>query len=395
MRKLIGRILLIFMLLISILVGMFPSLANSTVYYILYVFLICMTGLYIVLKIKSGNFKYNVFFLIVVVLTIIGIGYREEKRAMYAFCFTCILFSYYVFELCDIDEKFLNTVSIIVSISIIPTIIFNGIFNPEIVGGTSFSGRLNPYMYFPYLLIAIYYNKSNKMLSIILKLIFILTFIDIIWSKSRIALISMIFILIMYVIFCKHKRRNQEFIDNKKRKILEILLISVIILQIVIPQMYIWLFENYETELNNFTYELTGKYFFSGRQRVWSRIDDTIEENEKWGTGDVNYDKQLQTPHNEFMNLYYCWGIFVALCTYIYLFIIGRKCIKNITNNVDLIILLSFIGMMISTMFETYIYAAQFFIFNNLLVSYLLNKYKIKKGENENARISECNYTNI
>lgn len=195
--------------------------------------------------------------------------------------------------------------------------------------------------------------------------------------------------------FVNGKRQNEKIVDNKGKKILKILLIVVIILQIAIPQIYIWLFENYENELNDFTYKLTGKYFFSGRQRVWSRIDDTIQGDEKWGTGDVNYDKQLQTSHNEFMNIYYCWGIFVALCTYIYLFTIGKKCIENITNRVDLIIILAFIGTLISTMFETYIYVAQFFIFNNLIVSYLLNKYKIKKGENENARISECNYTNI
>lgn len=209
MRKFIGRTLLIFILFISILVGMFPSLANSMVYHILYLFLMCMTGLYIVLKIKEGNFKYNIFFLIIIVLTIIGILYREEKRTLYAFSFTCILFSYYAFELCDMDEKFLNAVSIIVSISIIPTIIFNGIFNPEIVGGTSFSGRLNPYMYFPYLLIAMHYNKSNKPIYIFLKLTFILTFIltfvDIIWSESRITLLAMIFIMVMYAIFCKRE----------------------------------------------------------------------------------------------------------------------------------------------------------------------------------------------
>ena len=173
------------------------------------------------------------------------------------------------------------------------------------------------------------------------------------------------------------------------------LLISVIVLQIAIPQIYIWLFNNYRDELNNFAYNLTGKYFFSGRQRVWTAIDETVDGYEKWGTGDVNYEKQLQTPHNEFMNIYYCWGVLVALSSYIFLFTIGKKCIYNIENSVDLIAFLGFIGMLISTMFETYIYAAQFFIFNNLLVSYLLNKDKIKKGKNENERVSECNYTNI
>ena len=206
MRKLISRIVLILILLISILVGIFPSLTNSTVYYTLYALLIFITGLYIVMKIKSENFKYNIFFIIISILLVMGVFFREEKRPLYALCFACILFSYYTFELCDMDEKFINIISLILSFSIIPTIILNGMFNNEIIGGTSFSGRLNPYMYFPYLLIALHCNKSNQAISIILKLIFILTILDIIWSESRVVLLAMIFIVAMYVIICLRKK---------------------------------------------------------------------------------------------------------------------------------------------------------------------------------------------
>lgn len=379
--KQLSRIVLMLIIIISLLVGMFPILANSTIYHILYALLFGMTFIYIIMKIYNRNFKYNLILILILIFILLGIFYRNEKRTIYALSFVCILFSCYVFEVSELNAKFINNVSLLLSFAIVPTIIFNGIFNSNIEGGTSFSGRLNPFMYFPYLLIAMINNKKNKAIEIALKIIFILTFVDIIWSGSRVALLSMLFIIVMYILICLN---NKNIIFTKTiKKMLKILLIVIIVLQIIIPQIYIWLYKNYENELNTWTYNLTGKYFFSGRQRVWSRIDETIQGNETWGTGDVDYKEQLQSPHNEFMNLYYCWGIFVSLLTFIYFYIIGKRCITNASNKMDLIIILGFLANIICTMFETYLYTAHFFIFNNLLVAYLLNKNKLEKGEKE------------
>ena len=211
MRQLISRIILILLLLISLAVGCFPVLANSTVYHILYLFLLLATVLYLIIKIKSGNFKYNIFFLIILGISILGVFYRKEKHIIDALGLVCILFSYYIFEMSDIDEKFLNKIALLVSFSVIPTLIFNGMFNQSIIAGTAFSGRLNPFMYFPYILIAIQYNKSKQMLSIFLKIILIFVFIDIIWSGSRVAFLSMVVMSIMYIFLNREKGTNTNF----------------------------------------------------------------------------------------------------------------------------------------------------------------------------------------
>ena len=381
--ELISRIVLFFIIFISIIVGIFVQFANSTVYLILNILTAMIILFYIIMKLKNKDLKINMFLMLTVLLIFLRTYFRTEKEILYSTSLIIILLSYYAISVANVSDKLLNYISLIISSAIIPTVIINGIFNSNIIAGTSFSGRLNPFMYFPYLVIALVYNEKNKAITIFIKFEIILLFIDILWSESRAALMALVFFSVMYILFNK---KDHNILNSRKKAILKILLLGLIIIQIIFPRIYILLFKNYAVQLNTISYNWTGKYFFSGRQRVWERMNDVLEGNKKWGTGDVQYKKQLQAPHNEFMNLYYCWGIFVALSIYVYLYSIGRRCIEKSRTKIDLIIILSFLSTIICTIFETYIYAIHFYIFNNLLVAYLLNK-KIE-GEKIDEQIS-------
>lgn len=378
--KLISRIILVIIIIMSILIGIFPSIAKTSNYLILTISTIALLAVWILKNGMKGHFKVNVFLLLIIVLAVTRILIVENSKYIYLLNYLLILTSYYTISIVEFDEKFINFVAMTVAISVIPTIIFNGIANTKIEGGTSFSGRLNPCMYFPYVLIAIKLNNKNIFCKIILTGIVILTYIDILWSGSRIALVAMI---LMTIVFIKTKDKKTIEINKKTEKILTAVLIFLIILQIAIPNVYIMLYENYESELNSITFKWTGKNFFSGRQRVWTSVNKQLEGKEVWGTGDVNFNNLAQAPHNEFMNIYYCWGKVIAIVNYIYIYSIGKRCIKNVNTHVDLIILFGLFATLICTTFETYVYAMHFFVFNNCLTAYLLNKKENGVMKNE------------
>ena len=378
--KLISRIILVIIIIISILIGIFPSMAKTSSYLILTVSTIILLIVWILKNGMRGQFKVNVFLLLIIVLALTRMFIVENSKYIYLLNYLLILISYYTISIVEFDEKFINFVAMIVAISVIPTIIFNGIANTKIEGGTSFSGRLNPCMYFPYVLIAIKLNNKNIFYKIVLTGIVILTYIDILWSGSRIALVAMI---LMTIVFIKTRDKKTIEINKKTEKILTAVLIFLIILQIAIPNVYIMLYENYESELNSITFKWTGKNFFSGRQRVWTSVNKQLEGKEVWGTGDVNFNNLAQAPHNEFMNIYYCWGKVIAIVNYIYIYSIGKRCIKNVNTNIDLIILFGLFATLICTTFETYVYAMHFFVFNNCLTAYLLNKKENGVMKNE------------
>jgi len=388
--KLLAMLIEFIIILLSILIGIFPVLANSTSYYILYLLLFSLIGIVFFSNLGNGKIKYNIILVVLFIFVLLGIYYREQKATLYALSFVGILASYYSLSEINSNQKLFIKISTVISFFTIPTIIFNGMFNPNIIGGTAFSGRLNPFMYFPFVLIAHENTQKKTYLNIFLKLTIILIIIDMIWSESRIALLGIIFILVMFFLY---KSKKNDYINKNIKKILKFVLILLLIIQISLPSSYISLYENYRFELNEITYKYTGKHFFSGRQSVWLNLYRTVEKSEMWGTGDVLYEMQAQAPHNEFLNIYYCWGKIVAYLTTIYILCIGLKSINNMKNNIDLIVILGYLATIICTTFETYLYTAHFFIFNSLLTSNILIRKKERRKKY--ARISYCNNSNI
>lgn len=303
---------------------------------------------------------------------------------MYALGFLAMISSYYTISIVDIDEKFLIYISKIVSIASILTIIFNGMLNFSLEHGVAFSGRINPFMYLPYIFISIKHYNKNKSMRLIMIFILILNLIDIVWTDSRASILATICIIVGYFIFTKLRiGKNKE----KIKKILKIVCLCVLILRLFLPIIYIFLYENYADELNQISYKYTKKYFFSGRQGVWNQIYKSVEGKELIGTGDINYEKQNLAAHNEFINLYYCWGFPVAIISDVLIYIIVRKCINNIRDNRDLLILLCFLANIVCTIFETYLYTIHFFIFNVIPLSYILNRNGESNENNRNAII--------
>lgn len=307
--------------------------------------------------------------------------YREEKSVLYGLGFFSMLISYYTIGVVDIDEKFLNKISIFISISSVVTIIFNGMLNLNLTQGVAFSGRINPFMYIPYIIVCINNYKKNELFKNIFIIILILNAIDILWTDSRATILSMFFIIIVY-----YYTMNVIKDKCKINKFLKVLCIVLLCIRIFIPIGYIWLYENYADKLNEISYKYTKKHFFSGRQQLWNSIYSTIKGKEMIGTGDVNYQNQSLAAHNEFLNLYYCWGLPVAIMSNVLIYIIARKGINKVRDDRDIVLIVCFLSNIICTIFETYIYTIHFFIFNVIPLSYIINR----KGEN-NEKISKNN----
>lgn len=291
---------------------------------------------------------------------------------MYVLGLLAMLMSYYSIDVAEIDEKFMYRLSILITISSVLTILFNGMLNPAREHGVAFSGRINPFMYLPYIFIVIRYTKNN-LVKFFLYSILILNFIDIVWTDSRASIIATIFIFGMYFIFHKWK-------DKDQKKILKVLCLLLILVRILLPISYIALYKNYANELNAISYKYTKKYFFSGRQLVWTKLYESMEGYEMIGTGDVNYEKQSMPAHNEFLNLYYCYGLPAAICADIIVYIVARRAINNMNDDTDLLIILCFLSNIICTIFESYLYVAHFFVFNIIPIAYVLKR---KEGKNE------------
>ena len=136
--KLISRIILVIIIIISILIGIFPSMAKTSSYLILTISTIILLIVWILKNGMRGQFKVNVFLLLIIVLALTRMFIVENSKYIYLLNYLLILISYYTISIVEFDEKFINFVAMIVAISVIPTIIFNGIANTKIEGGTSF-----------------------------------------------------------------------------------------------------------------------------------------------------------------------------------------------------------------------------------------------------------------
>ncbi len=366
-----NRFILLVLIIISCLIGIFDSFIIKPVSYLLYILTIGIMFAYVINEIKNKkNMRVNIYFLFICIAMFLGIIFRNEKSPLYAIGFIGMIFSYYSINAVEFNNKFFNKVALFISFASIPTIIFNGIFSTRLIGGTSFSGRLNPFMYIPYILIAKELNNDKKWLKMLLNLILILDLIDMNWSESRASLMGLIVIFIIYMFM----KKSRDIASENNKKILKNICLIIVIIQIAMPAIYIALYNNFESQLNEITFKYTGKSFFSGRQGVWLELFKTLNKDSMFGTGDVLYKNQTLTAHNEFMNIYYCWGIIVAIFIYLYIYSIFRFAIKKANTKLDIIILLSYLSVLICTTFETYLYTVHFYIFNTIYISYLIGK---------------------
>lgn len=387
MRR-VAKLIAITIFLISLLVGVFPAIYDSFLVYLLYILIFLLSLISLIYNLKptnkgSLNYKLSMVLVVIVVFLLVGIIFRENKASFYAISFACMLSAYYALVVADIDDDTLKKLSYLVSFVTIPTLVFNGFLASNIDGGTAFLGRLNPLFYLPYLLIALK-NVSDKkegnfgkrsILYWVLLLEMILIFVDLWWSGSRIAIISAGLILLTLLVY----DRKKFAITKKIRFGLRTILIFALVFHVVFPVIYVNLSEEYEKELNQYSNSITSKSFFSGRQKIWKKIYKITSQDNKifFGTGDANYTEIEHNPHNDFMGIYYLWGGIVSGLVYLYIFIVGNKCIEKMRSRNDLIIVLSFITFVVCSSSEAIMYVPCFFIFEKILVANLLGKENI------------------
>lgn len=322
--------------------------------------------------VEKKKVKINIAYLALTIVLIIGTSLRENKQIVYVMLYFLSISSYYIVANIDMNENMLKKISIYFTIISVPTIIFNGFLNPNLIFGHAFAGRLLPAFYIIYSVIA---SKlcENKKTKILIYIVIILNCVGLFWSKSRTAIISIIFLFIIYFII---NRKSFNINSLKIKKILKVIFIVIILIQLLIPNIYVFLYDNIQESLDELSLNITSKKFFTGRQFLWKDFDESIKENLLWGTGNINYIGKEDSAHNELLEKTYFWGLTQTILLIIYLYSIIKKAINNITTKEELFLILSYFSIVIVSTFETFLYKMHYTIFPAILLGYLIGKKK-------------------
>lgn len=69
--KIINRIILLTIVMLSVIIGILPSIRSTTMNYIIYVCIMLLMLIYIFTKFYKGNFKINVYIVILAIFLIL------------------------------------------------------------------------------------------------------------------------------------------------------------------------------------------------------------------------------------------------------------------------------------------------------------------------------------
>lgn len=69
--KILNRVLLMIILILSIVIGIFPNIRSSTMYYIMYAAIMLLMCTYILTKIQQKSLKINACVIIIIVFLIL------------------------------------------------------------------------------------------------------------------------------------------------------------------------------------------------------------------------------------------------------------------------------------------------------------------------------------
>ena len=243
----------------------------------------------------------------------------------------------------------------------------------------AFDGRLLPFLYLIFSIIGIKQKSKNVLIRILYYLSFAVNFYGVIWSGSRIALIASIILIVLS--FLSNKIQLN---DKMKRRLLK-LYIAIVVIQLMIPFVYIGLSNNFSEELNNISYNLTNKPFFTGREILWKDIIEDTADYFWIGTSDTDFNNQITTAHNELLGRAYIWGVFNTIIVILYNIFLLRKAIKLMNTNQDKYIIFGMIAIVLCSTFETFMYTPTGFIYYSLLLALLLSKGAKKENEESNS----------
>lgn len=252
------------------------------------------------------------------------------------------------------------------------------------------------YVLFSVILILIFLIGDNYIFNFlsrtVLKVIFVLSYFGFIKSNKkflymlvsailyfyigeRTPAIIILFIYFIYTFFSKNKSKT---IFKSLFLIVIVGLLSFILIYISLPKTELGM------RLNQYSRELSGENFFSGRNVIWSQVFETVKGNELFGLTYNNdtklYYGEVLSTHNLYLWLYMNGGVCLLLLFIIYVYNIWKKMYLNIDNKYSRAAMAYFLGFLVLCNFELLLLVNNFSVsmFMWLVISFGINLNKVK-----------------
>lgn len=329
---------------------------NSFIKYIAYGSSMLIIGYTIFLgtknKIKLDMMFFSLIIYIFYNIFILFLGFSKSALYIVFQEFALLLFAFFATKL-KITEESINNIERIFSklyycVLILTSMIF-------LIGKKNLLiNNVSMTVYKAIFAISIFpYAKSNKKT---LFCIISMIFFYMIGERTSALILVIIHILNMVL-----KKINTKTTYN-------IIFICVIIFTLSFINIYVKLpYTKLGIELNEYSRKISGENFFSGRNVIWKKILDSVQNNKLLGltySNDIElyYETELST-HNLYLWLILNGGYILLILFYIYMFSIWKKYFKNIKKEKTRIVASYFVGFMILVNFELLL------LTNNFIVS--------------------------
>lgn len=212
--------------------------------------------------------------------------------------------------------------------------------------------------------------KSNKKL-----LYTIISAVLFFYIGERTPAIILLLIYFIYTFFSK----------NTSKTLFKTLFILVIAGLLVFILVYINLPKTkLGMQLNQYSRELSGENFFSGRNVIWEQVIKATDGNELFGltyNNDIKlYYGEVLSTHNLYLWLYMNGGVCLLLLFIIYVYNIWKKMYLNIDNKYSRAAMAYFLGFLVLCNFELLLLVNNFSVsmFMWLVISFGINLNKVK-----------------
>lgn len=262
----------------------------------------------------------------------------------------------------------LGKVCFVISLSSLIALFTNGPFSKEYISGRAYSGRLWPLYYFSFAMIGYLLAKEKNKKGIFWLSTMFMNFYSIMLSRSRISLVCVIMMLFLFLIVNK----------NRSYKCRRVISISIILLIILTPCFYNYLYSNPNNSLEKIVLDVTGKKLFTGREALWLVVWNEAKNKVKFGSGGLPgsfyWAGALRSSHNLFFELIYRYGLIVCILYLLFLLNQFKLVYHNKDDNISLLCLCSYWGILIQQSFEVSLFSPVSFILPALLLGIAMGR---------------------
>ncbi len=327
-------------------------------------------------SITSKSFIIIILSIIVGTLIIIGNLYFVYSDAIDSILFSVIaIIPFFLMEIKLNDKQKNRIIDFVIVISTINLFITN-FLNPALSAGVSNWGRISVAFYIVFVYFRIYKinRRSINVKNIIYLIIFVLNIYALIWTGSR-------SVLYMFLAFAALALITRKIDMSKCKKIIKIVFITIMIVQIFIPYIYIFIYNNRDIRdtLYDISMELTGKPFFTGREVLWDSIIEDSYDEMILGVGDQDFELQENSSHNIILYVTYVYGYVIGLITIAFQIKIFLSMYKNIKSKNQVYWVLAYICIIGYNCFENLYFSLTYNYFYNLI---MIMVYNFVKNEN-------------